>query len=434
MKNKRTLPTLTIPVFSTRWIKPVLLAISILATQTASAEDGELVIDIVKDAVKAPKIAIVPFLNSSTISTVITEDLNLSGQLTLDNFLPETPHNSQSINIPTWQAAGVPYVVVGSVKQGQGSHLIQYELVNTGTSNRMLGEALTVPKGKIREAGHHIADKVYEAIIGKKSDFSGKLAFISHTGRGKTAKYSLKIANTDGSSAQTLFTSSKPIRSLTWSADARKLAYVSYASGRPHIYVLDVYSGKSRPVVQFKGTNGAPSFSPDGRKLLFSSSKNGNFDIYLKNIATGSVRNLTRSRGTDTEPSFAPDGKSFVFVSNRSGSPQIYQYFFLTGQTRRLTLVGKYNTRPSLSKDGTKLSLIHNYRASVMDIASGAIKQLGRSGNDESPSFSPNGDVMVYSTKAGGKDIITMISTNGKTRVNMPSAANVREPVWAPKR
>lgn len=417
----------------TAFIKGFFLSITLLITPSIHADEGGLVIDVVKDAIKAPKVVIVPFQNDSVLSPVIKEDLNLSGQITLDDYLPETPHSSQSINIATWQSAGVPYVVVGNVKNGNGGKVITYELVNINTSERMLGQTFTVPANQMREAAHHIADEVYQALTGKRSDFSGRLAYVSQTGRGKSAKYQLVVSNTDGSGSQVIFTSAKPIRSLKWSPDGRRLAYVSYAAGRPDIYIADVYGGGSRPVVQFKGTNGAPSFSPDGSKLLFSSSKNGNFDIYLKNLGSGQVRNLTNSRGTDTEPSFAPDGKSFVFVSDRSGSPQVYQYSFLTGQTRRLTLVGKYNTHPSINADGSKLALIHNYRAAIMDMTSGAITQLGNSGDDESPSFSPNGDVIVYSSKRGGKDIIMMVSTNGKQRAELPSSAKVRSPTWAPK-
>lgn len=416
----------------TRTFFATLFSLNAFFSTNALAEE-ELVIRIEKNISEVPKVAIVPFQNDNVLSSVIKDDLNISGQVSLDDFLPETPHSSSAINISTWQDVGVPYVVVGSVKSGNGGKMVSYELVNIDTSERMLGQTLTVPANQLRDAAHHIADEIYQALTGKKSDFSGKLAYVSQSGKGTATIYKLIVSNTDGSNAQSILSSNKPIRSLTWSKDGRQLAYVSYASGRPHIYIANVYGGGSRAVVQFKGTNGAPSFSPDGRKLLFSSSKSGNFDIYLKDLGSGNVRNLTNSRGTDTEPSFAPDGKSFVYVSDRSGSPQIYQYSFLTGQSRRLTLVGNYNAHPSFSADGTKLALIHNYRTAIMDLTSGAISQLGSSGNDESPSFSPNGDVIVYSTKRGGQDIITMVSANGKQRAELPSSARVRSPSWAPQ-
>lgn len=413
--------------------KPVLLASAMVVGTIGSqaVAEGENVIRISKKAVTAPHVAIVPFENSNLLSPIIAQDLQLSGQFSLDKNLPQTAHYSQNLDLALWRSAGIPYVAVGRVK----ADVVEFELVDVSSAKRLLGEAITVPKGKMRDAGHLIADKIYAALTGKKSDFSGQLAFIAKTPSKKGHIFSLQIAATDGVGAQVIFQSNQPIRSPAWSPDGSRIAYVSYESGFPAIYVQNLSTGAREAVVQYAGTNGAPSFSPDGRKLLFSSSTSGDFEIYVMDLATKRIRNLTGTRGADTEPSFAADGRSFVFTSDRSGSPQIYQYSFLTGNTRRLTLSGNYNTRPSLSADGTKLSLIHNYRAAIMDMASGAISMLGGSSWDESPSFSPNGDVLVYATKAGGRDIVTMVSANGQTRMNLPSkAGDVRDPAWAPKR
>lgn len=406
----------------------------VASISSSQAHAEELVIDIVKKAVKTPTVAIVPFKNNQSVSSIISQDLSLSGKLALDTGLPEQPHFAKDINIETWRSLGVPYVVVGRVINRGGA--VEFNLIDINNVKSMLNGAqrYNVPKGGMSKTAHVIADVIYEALIGKKSDFSGKLAYVLETKKGGKPSYNIRVSDTDGKNAKTILSSPEPIRSLTWSPNGRSLAYVSYETGRPHIYIQNVYTQARRAVAKFKGTNDSPSFSPDGSKLLFTSSKTGNYEIYMMNLSSGSIRQLTNHRAYDTDPNFAPDGKSFVFTSDRSGRPQIYQYSFLTGQTRRLTLVGSYNTRPRFNKSGTKLALIHNYRAAVMDLNSGAITTVGSSADDESPSFAPNSDVVVYATKAGRNQRIQMVSTSGQQRKNLPAVkGKMRDPAWAPK-
>lgn len=395
--------------------------------------ETENVIKIRAKALSDINIAIVPFKNNSSISSIIANDLTLTGNLALDTNLPERPHTAREIDIETWRNLGVPYVVVGKVV----NNTVEFDLINIKTVSSMLNGAkrYVVPKGGMSKTAHVIADIIYEALLGKKSDFSGKLAYVNEKKVNGVKTYNIVISDTDGKNAKTVLSSKEPIRSLTWSPNSKNLAYVSYETGKPHIYVQNVYTQARRAITTFNATNDSPSFSPDGSKILFTSSKTGNFEVYQYNIASRSTKQLTNHRAFDTDPSYSPDGKSFVFTSDRSGRPQVYQYSFLTGRTRRLTLVGSYNTRPRFNKSGTKISLIHNYRAAVMDVESGAITQIGSSADDESPSFAPNSDVIVYATKLGGKQRIQMVSTDGKQRINLPPiSGKMRDPAWSPKK
>jgi TolB protein len=191
-------------------------------------------------------------------------------------------------------------------------------------------------------------------------------------------------------------------------------------------------------LAQFKGLNGAPSFSPDGKNMLLTASKDGNPEIYLMNLASKSVQRLTNDSAIDTEARFAPDGKSFVFTSDRGGTPQIYRYNLDSGQVKRLTFNGRFNARGSLSKDGQSLALVHRqsgqqFQVGIMDLASGVISILTPTPLDESPSFSPNGQMVVYATRERGRGMLAIMSTDGRFRMNLPSeSGEVREPAWAP--
>ena len=166
----------------------------------------------------------------------------------------------------------------------------------------------------------------------------------------------------------------------------------------------------------------------------------GNPEIYQMNIATKRITRLTRDSAIDTEARYAPDGKSFVFTSDRGGTPQIYRYSFNDGDTKRLTFNGPFNARGTLSSDGRSLALVHRkagsqYQVAVQDLASGVISILTPTPLDESPSFSPNGQMVVYATREGNRGMLSIMSIDGRFRMRLPSEqGEVREPAWAPRR
>lgn len=402
------------------------------------AAHAELQIEIAKSFAQAPKVAIVPFESDQILSPIISANLNRSGQLTSASNLPERPTRLQDINQAAWQSAGIPYVVVGRVNTSATGFEVQYELLDVEKNTRLLGEKINVPANRMREAAHLISDKIYQALTGVAGDFSGRIAYVLRDRKNGKPFFTLQIADSDGQQPRTVLESVEPILSPTWTPDGRKLAYVSFETGRPAIYMQDLASGERDTLAQFKGLNGAPSFSPDGKQMLLTASKDGNPEIYLMNLTNKQLQRLTNDSAIDTEARFAADGKSFVFTSDRGGTPQIYRYNLDSGQTKRLTFNGRFNARGSLSKDGQSLALVHRqsgqqFQVGIMDLASGAISILTPTPLDESPSFSPNGQMVVYATRERGRGMLAIMSTDGRFRMNLPSqSGEVREPAWAP--
>ncbi|MEC7119963.1 MAG: Tol-Pal system beta propeller repeat protein TolB [Pseudomonadota bacterium] len=399
---------------------------------------AELQIEIAKSFAEAPQIAIVPFESDTVLQPIIQANLQRSGKFASSANLPERPTRSQDLNLAAWQSAGVPYVVVGQVRSNGSGYQVQYELMDIQKNTRILGEQINVPANRMREAGHLIADKIYEALTGIPGDFSGRIAYVLRERKNGKPFFTLQIADSDGQQPRTVLESVEPILSPTWTPDGRKIAYVSFETGRPAIYVQDLATGQRDTLAQFKGLNGAPSFSPDGKSMLFTASKDGNPEIYLMELSTKKIRRLTHDSAIDTEARFAADGQSFVFTSDRGGTPQIYRYTLDSGQVRRLTFNGRFNARGSLSSDGQSLALVHRqsgqqYQVGVMDLASGVISILTPTPLDESPSFSPNGQMVVYATRERGRGMLAIMSTDGRFRMNLPSqSGEVREPAWAP--
>ncbi len=404
----------------------------------ATPAQAELQIEIAKAFEEAPQIAVVPFAGDSVLQSIIQSDLQRSGKFASSANLPEQPNRSQDLNLSAWQTANIPYVVVGQVRQNGNDYQVQYELMDIQKNTRLLGEVLTVPANRLREAGHLIADKIYYALTGVQGDFSGRIAYVLRERRNSKPFFTLQIADTDGHQPRTVLESPEPILSPAWTPDGKKIAYVSFETGRPAIYLQDLATGQRDTLAQYKGLNGAPSFSPDGKSMLFTASMDGNPEIYLMDLDSKKIRRLTRDSAIDTEARYAPNGKSFVFTSDRGGTPQIYRYDLDSGSSKRLTFTGSFNARGSLSRDGQSLALVHRkagqqFQIAVMDLASGVISILTPTPLDESPSFSPNGQMVVYATLDKGRGMLSMMSVDGRFRMRLPSAqGEVREPAWAP--
>jgi len=164
----------------------------------------------------------------------------------------------------------------------------------------------------------------------------------------------------------------------------------------------------------------------------------GTPNLYILDLASQQLTRLTEGPAIDTEGAWSADGQSVYFTSDRSGGPQVYRVGVEPGaKPRRITFGGAYNARPRLSPDGTQLVMVTqdgaNYRIAVQDLASGTVRVLSHGRLDASPSFAPNGAMIIYSGIEGGHSILQRVSVDGLTSQRLRAeAADVRDPVWAP--
>ena len=424
-------------------IRKHLLCLSILTVLSpvlATQSYAQLHLEITKAPEAAPKIAIIPFNNDQSIYPIVESDLNRSGKFSSASKNLPANASMNNPNTDAWKTAGVPYVVTGMVKTTEsGAFEVHYQLYDIEKQQYLLNELLTVPASRIRQAGHMISDAIYQALTGIAGDFSGRIAYVLRNPATPEQRYTLQIADTDGEQPKTILTSRDPILSPAWTPDAKKIAYVSFETKRPAIYLQDLASGQREKLASFRGLNGAPSFSPDGKSMLFTASMHGNPEIYQMNLETRVLQRMTNDTAIDTEARYAPDGKSFIFTSDRGGSPQIYSYNLSDASSKRLTFRGTFNARGSLSADGKKIALVHrpsgsNYKVAIQDINTGITNILTPTSLDESPSFSPNGQMVVYATREGNRGLLAIMSLDGRFRMNLPSEqGEVREPAWAPQ-
>lgn len=388
--------------------------------------------------VQQTQVAFVPFAGDSVLSPIIFNDLSRTELSVTNKDLPQQPRSSSELagTLPVWQQLGIPYLVVGSTRTDRGKIVTDYEVIEVKTGRVIEGkQSLSANKdsSSMRYAGHVIADKVYELITGIPGDFSGRIAYIEESGRGKDKVSRLKVMDADGENATTITEVRGSIFSPSWSPDASRIAYaVQRDKSYPVIYVQNVSGGAATVITPFKGSNLSPSFSPDGSKILFSSSFEGSSHIYETSASGGTPRRLTNWPSSEVQPSYAPDGKSFVFVSDKAGfnKPQIYRYEFGSGRITKVSNSG-YATSPQFSSDGKQIAFLSGRSAAIMNSSGGITANLGSTGIDEAPSFSPNGKRVVYASTQGGKGVLTIKSLNGGQSFGKSGQGIIRSPVWS---
>ena len=422
------------------------LLVALLLVSPAQAQQGGLEIDIIGGRASALPIAVVPFAGESggtDIDDVIRANLARSGQFrTLDEAgIVERPTRGSEVAYPTWRMLKQDFLVVGrSVPSGDG-YRVEYELFDVAKQERLLGFALSAPAGAMRDVAHQISDAIYEKILGIPGAFWTRIAYVTSTGLGREARYALVVADADGFNPRTVVNSTEPLMSPSWSPDGRRLAYVSFEGGNSGVYIQDIASGSREKVASFRGINGAPAFSPDGNRLALTLSKGGNPDIYVMDLGSRHLSQVTNHFGIDTEPTWAADGGSLYFTSDRGGRPQIYQVGAGGGSATRVTFDGSYNASPSVSFDGKKLATAqgagNTYRIALMDRSLGGARWslLSPGSMDESPSFAPNGAMVLYAAREGRRGVLYAVSADGRVRQRLVLASgDVREPAWSPYR
>jgi len=424
------------------------LAVSALLGSMAAPAYAQLEFEITDFVGKRTPVAVVPFGWEGEgaeapfdIDGVIAADLNRSGRFRPipDGDMLQKPTASVDIDFDDWSILAVEAVIIGKITQtGANAYSVQFQAFDVFKREQLVGYRMPASRGTMRRVAHRAADMIYEKLTGIPGVFGTKVTYVRATGREDNRKYSLIVSDMDGENQFTIMESTDPIMSPAWSPDSRQLAYVSFENNVSTIFVQTLRTGNRIKVSSRAGINGAPAFSPDGRKLVLTlGGVDGNLDINILDLRTRALKRLTTNRAIDTEGTWAPDGQSIYFTSDRGGSPQIYRVSVNGGTPQRVTYEGSYNARPRLSPSGDRLAMVTldrgNYRIAVQDLDDGDFLVLSTGRQDESPSFAPNSDSLIYATRQGSDGVLEMVSADGLVRQRLGSGnGDIREPVWSP--
>ncbi len=392
-------------------------------------------------------IAVVPFgwrgqgQPPEAIADIVAADLVRSGRfvsLPRQDFV-SAPTDERDVVYKEWRVIKAEALVIGTIAPaGPGRYEVQFRLFDVFKQAQLAGLRYTVGAPLLRTVAHQIADVVYEKLTGEPGTFNTRIAYITREHQGpKHAVYKLQIADSDGYNPRTIVTSVEPLLSPAWSPDGKRIAYVSFEDKRPKVYLQHLADGRRELIAEFAGINGAPAWSPDGRRLARARGRDGNTEIYVLDLATRQLRRLTEDPAIDTEPAWSPDGRQIVFTSDRAGRPQIYRMAADGRNVERLTFEGEYNARASYSPDGRMLALVSaqqgRFRIATLRLDTGALQVLTDTTLDESPSFAPNGRIILYATEVRGRGVLASVSADGRVRqLYRLEEGDVREPAWSP--
>ena len=367
------------------------------------------------------------------VSTIVFADLERSGQFKGQTASQALDENSRP-DISAFRQKNADALVVGSItKLADGRYDVTFRLWDIVKGQDLGAQSYSVPPADLRLISHRISDYVYEKLTGDKGIFSTRIAYVTKN----SGKFHLWIADADGENAQAALSSPEPIISPSWSPNGQQLAYVSFESRKPVVYIHEVFSGKRRVLANFKGSNSAPSWAPDGKTLAVTLSRDGGSQLFLIDANGGEPRRLTSSSSIDTEPVFSPDGSSIYFVSDRGGMPQIYRTPAIGGPVQRVTFAGNYNISPAISSDGKWLAYISRisgqFKLSVQDLSTDKVTQITATIADERPSFAPNGKLIAYATQIQGREALMTTSLDGRISARLAGqSGDIREPNWGP--
>ena len=399
---------------------------------------SELILEITQGTENPFRVALLEFDGDKNISNqiddIIKNNLKRSGEFEIfeGSDLLSIPSNESEVIFNDFKILNIDYLVMGKIKKDGSSLSVIYEVYEIKKGKKIRTSTVFGIPNKNRQLGHYISDGIYEEITGIKGIASTKILYIT-----ENESFNLVIADADGSNEQILLKSNEPIISPSWSPDSKKVAYVSFESGMAKVYIQDIASGERELAIKNPYQISSPSWSPDGKFLSLTMYQDGNAEIYILNLKNKNLTRLTKHYSIDTESSWSPKGSKIIFTSGRSGSPQLYELDLRrsNAKPKRLTFDGNYNAKGTFLPNNEGIVFVHrenkNFQIAIKYFSENFIRPLTNAQLDESPSISPNGNVIVYAIKDEGMGLLAGVTLSG-AKFRLPARkGSVREPSWS---
>jgi len=395
--------------------------------------EAKVYIDISSPALKKLPIAIYEFngISGKEISKTVRDDLEFTGLFIYIDKAAYVEGPLQPFNPKNWTPLGVEVVVKGTVKEGTEITLM-VSLFDVFEGKEILKKEYKSGRELIRPLSHTVANDIYKALTGEEGIFRSRIAFVGE----EKGRKDIYIMDWDGKRMLKIGLKENFILSPRWSRDGTKLIYSSERNRQWNIYLLDFLKRTEKKIFSSKGTNLGGDFLSGDTDFIFSSSKDGNPDLYIMSMEGSDMRKLTSSNSIEVSPSVSPDSKYIAFVSDRGGSPQIYLMRNDGSDVRRITFEGSYNTSPSWSPKGDRIAFTGRRGANqilVVNSDGTGLIQLTTQGNNEDPSFSPDGRYITFSSDRDGVRGIYIMRANGESQKRItPRKLRAFSPRWSP--
>ena len=399
---------------------------------------SELILEITQGTQDPYRVAVIKFNGddqiSSEIDQIIKNNLIRTGEFNLfdNDDLLSIPNDEDEIIFNDFRILNIDYLIIGSLASESSNIKAEYQVFDIKKGSKVRSSTVYGIPNKNRQLAHYISDGIYEEITGIQGIASTKILNVT-----QNKDYRLVVADADGKNEQILLESSEPIISPSWSPDSKKVAYVSFETGMAKVFIQDIASGDRKLVIENSSQISSPAWSPDGKFLSLTMYQDGNAEIYILNLKNKNLTRLTNHYAIDTESTWSKKGSKIMFTSGRSGSPQLYEINLRksNARPRRITFDGNYNAKGTYLPNNEGIVFVHradiNFQIALKYFDENFIRPLTESQMDESPSISPNGNVIVYSIKEEDLGLLSGVTLSG-AKFKLPATeGSVREPAWS---
>jgi TolB protein len=413
-----------------------------------------------------PKLALPDFLGTSgdaelttlgrTIADVLWNDLDYEREYTM---IPRKVTASvplaaaDALPYPAWTEMGAESVLVGSIRREGGNVTIDIRMivVKAPDQGRQLFGARyqNCRPQNPRLCAHSIADDFHKQTRGLDGIARTKIAFASDRANARVAGRpsqtnavgkEIYVCDYDGANPVRVTVNGSINAFPAWSPNGSLLAFVSWMSGFPDIYVANLAEpGRplAKPAAGNPGVqNWTPAWSPDGTRIAFASTRSGSgyTDIWIVNRDGGGLLNITNTpRSSEGTPTWSPpDGAQIAFTSDKGGTNQLY-VMSATGTGEQKLATQKVD-RPTWSRLGFIAFTVETtagHDIGIYDFSSPGVKILTDGlGSNESPSVAPNGRHIAFFTTRWGRQEIATIDRTGEHVRRLTEVGSNTYPNW----
>jgi len=340
-------------------------------------------------------------------------------------------------NFSKWRGAGAKALVTGFVQsRSDGRLTVGCYVYDLDKGRELARKGFVIGPNDWRRAAHKCSGLAYTAITGAPGMFDTMVAYVAESGVGDGRSRRVAIMDSDGYNHRYLTPGDAMVLTPRLGPKAARVAYVSFAGGKPSVHLLDLESKQDRPLLPGDAMTFAPRFSPDGARIAFSMMIGANSDIYVANSGGGPPQRLTTAPGVDTDPSFSPDGSKIIFESDRGGSQQLYvMNADGTGQ-RRISFGGGWYASPNWSPDGEWIAFTRRgqdgRRIGILKPDGTGERILTNGPGDEGPSWAASGrEILFQRIGTTGRSALARIALDGSAPRPMTIPQDGSDPDWS---
>jgi TolB protein len=426
-------------------MKTFLLAIAAMFALIGNAAAAPLRVDVNQGNVQPLPIAIPDFNGTQPapdIASVVRADLERSGlfkPLDPKSFVEQVKDINVPPNFANWRVINAQGLVTGQTSpQPDGRLRVDFRLWDVYGESQMLGLQYFTTPANWRRIAHMISDAIYQRITGEKGYFDTRIVFVSESGSMLNRKKRLAVMDEDGANPIFLTRGDYLVLTPRFNPTAQMIAYMSYISGKPRVYLFDLETGRQQMLGDFPSMTFSPRFSPDGNKIVMTLEQNGNSDIYAMDLRTRSVSRLTSDPAIDTSPCYSPDGSQIAFESDRGGSQQVYVMSADGSNVHRISFGGGKNGTPVWSPRGDLVAFTKQeggtFRIGVMRPDGSGERIVTDGWEDEGPTWAPNGRVLMFSRtlRGGHGSQIWSVDVTGRNERRVQTPGDASDPAWSP--